>query len=89
MHSIRVCSPGVEDKAGSVAAAGEHFQPLVECGPLWLEEDVPFLKQAEAALLAGGVCSEAFFLFCCLGLSSEGRCGSGRMWGDGGKAGSF
>ena len=50
MHSIRICSPGVEDKAGSVAAAGEHFQPLVECGPLWLEEDVPFLKQAEAAL---------------------------------------
>ena len=55
MHSIRFCSPGVEDKTGSVAAAGEHFQPLVECGPLWFEEDVPFLKQAEAALLAGGV----------------------------------
>ena len=55
MHSIRFCGTGVEDKTGSVAAAGEHFQPLVECGPLWLEEDVPFLKQAEAALLVGGV----------------------------------
>ena len=56
MHSIRVVdSRGVEDEAGPVSTAGEHLPPLVEGGALGLEEDVPLLQQAEAALLAGGV----------------------------------
>ena len=32
-------------------AVGEDLQPLVEGGPLRLEDDVPLLKQAEATLL--------------------------------------
>ena len=55
MHAIRFCSPGVEDKAAFVSTAGEHLQPLVERGPLWLEEHVPLLEKAEVALLAGAV----------------------------------
>ena len=38
-----------------MSTAGEHLPPLVEGGALRLEEDVPLLQQAEAALLAGGV----------------------------------
>ena len=56
MHSIWVVdSRGVEDEAGPVSTAGEHLPPLVEGGALGLEEDVPLLQQAEAALLGGGV----------------------------------
>ena len=36
-------------------AAAEDLQPSVEGGVLLLEEDVPFLQQAESALLIGGV----------------------------------
>ena len=54
LQSVRVVDGrGVEDKA-----VGEHLPPLVEGGALGLEEDVPFLQQAEAALLAGGVVEE-------------------------------
>ena len=56
MHSVQVVDGrGVEDKAGPVPAVGEHLPPLVEGGALGLEEDVPLLQQAEAALLVGGV----------------------------------
>ena len=34
---------------------GEHLEPLVEGGNLWLEEDVPLFEQAEATLFTGGV----------------------------------
>ena len=52
LHSIWVvdCS-WVKDEAGPVSTAGEHLPPLVEGGALGLEEDVPLLQQAEAALL--------------------------------------
>ena len=36
-------------------AVGEDLQPLVEGGALGLEQDVPLFKQAESALLVGGV----------------------------------
>ena len=36
-------------------AAAEDLKPPVEGGVLLLEEDVPFLQQAESALLIGGV----------------------------------
>ena len=36
-------------------AAAEDLQPPVEGGVLLLEQDVPFLEEAEAALLVGGV----------------------------------
>ena len=56
MHSIRVVDGGgVEDEAGPVPTVGKHLPPLVEGGALGLEEDVPLLQQAEAALLVGGV----------------------------------
>ena len=38
-----------------MSTAGEHLPPLVEGGALRLEEDVPLLQQAEAALLVGDV----------------------------------
>ena len=38
-----------------MSTAGEHLPPLVEGGALGLEEDVPLLQQAEAALLVGDV----------------------------------
>ena len=38
-----------------MAAAAEDLQPLVEGGVLLLEQDYPFLKQAEPALLCRGV----------------------------------
>ena len=49
LHSIWLCGGRVEDEAGLVPAAGEDLEPLVEGGLLLLEEDVPFLEQAEAA----------------------------------------
>ena len=36
-------------------AVGEDLEPLVEGGLLLLEQDVPALQEAEAALLRGGV----------------------------------
>ena len=36
-------------------AVGEDLQPPVEGGALGLEQDVPLFKQAESALLIGGV----------------------------------
>ena len=36
-------------------AAAEDFLPPVDGGVLLLEEDVPFLQQAESALLVRGV----------------------------------
>ena len=36
-------------------AAAEYLQPPVEGGVLLLEQDVPFLQEAEAALLVGRV----------------------------------
>ena len=38
-----------------VPAVGEDLEPLVEGGLLLLEQDVPALQEAEAALLRGGV----------------------------------
>ena len=46
LHSL-----GVEGEPGLVSAAAEDLQPLVEGGVLLLEEDDPFLEEAEAALL--------------------------------------
>ena len=45
----------VEGEPGLVPAAAEDLQPPVEGGVLLLEQDVPFLEEAEAALLVGGV----------------------------------
>ena len=45
----------VEGEPGFVPAAAEDLQPPVEGGVLLLEQDVPFLEEAEAALFVGGV----------------------------------
>ena len=42
---------GVEGEPSLVSVAAEDLQPLVEGGVLLLEEDDPFLEEAEAALL--------------------------------------
>ena len=38
-----------------MSVVGEDLEPLVEGGLLLLEQDLPALKEAEAALLRGGV----------------------------------
>ena len=55
IRSIILNCLGVEGEPGLVPAAAEDLLTPVDGGVPLLEEDIPFLQQAEAALLIGGV----------------------------------